>query len=312
MTLEALDLEPFGFLPLAGGGGDGGDGGGGDASGDGGGDASGDGGGPGGGDDSGGDFGGFGDYGSGSTGYGATQGETGGFDTGSYGTADDNYGGTVSDDSGSGASPSGTGVAAGRSTGRGGPTAAAVNAMNALGVHSGTQADFSAALGKAASTGLSGKVAGGALGLMGALTPGVTGTGIGLAGKTTGNFGLNTHGATWGDVFSQSVPAGVTAMGAALGVPEAEVEAAMEAYNEAAGLNADQQPTVEPGGPDDYQAGGRYDPNRFMPKTGLAAPSGAATPAAPAAPKTVGGLYVPPVPDYVKRYASGAWGGPTG
>ena len=227
----------------------------------------------------------------------------------------------------SSAPPSGTEIAGGRSAGRGGPTAAAVDAMNTIGVHNATEQGFANALGKAAQTGLSGKVAGGMLGMLGAMTPGVTGTAIGIAGRATpnaqgerGNFGLTTHGATWGDVFSQSVPSGVNAMAQSLGIaPEAVAEglaaandSMMAQHNEIVG-----DPNDAIGDPDDYQSGGRHDPNRFMPKTGLAAsggsgPAAPAAPAAPASPKTVGGLYTPPVPDYVKRYASGAWGGPQG
>ena len=224
---------------------------------------------------------------------------------------------------GSGSS-SGAGIAGGRSAGRGGPTAAAVDAMNTIGVHNATEQGFANALGKEAQTGLSGKVAGGMLGMLGAMTPGITGTAIGIAGRATpnaqgqrGNFGLTTHGATWGDVFSQSVPSGVNAMAQSLGIaPEAVAEglaaandSMMAQHNEIVG-----DPNDATGEPDDYQTGGRYDPNRFMPKTGLAGGGAAAptAPAAPAAPKTVGGLYTPPVPDYVKRYASGSWGGPQG
>ena len=295
MTLEALDLEPFGFLPLAGGGGDDG--------GDAGGDASGDGGGPSG-DDGGND---------------GPASDSGGYDPSA---GDDNMGGPAAA-AAAAAAPSGsegsdpgdgTGIAGGRSAGRGGPTAAAVNAMNTIGVHNATEQGFAQALGKAAQTGLSSKVAGGALGLMGAMTPGMTGTAIGLAGKATrgGNFGLNTHGATWGDVFSQSVPAGVNAMAQSLGIAPEAVAEGLAAANESMMAQNNEimgDPIDALGDTDDYQAGGRYDPNRFMPeKTGLAPEK----PAAPEAPKTVGGIYTPPVPDYVKRYASGSWGGPTG
>ena len=216
MTLDALDLEPFGFLPLAGGGGSsGGDDGGDDGSGD----ASGDGGGPSGSDD----------------------------------------GGPSSDPS-----DGNNGISGGRSAGRGGPTAAEVDAMNAIGVHSGTEQDFADALGKASSTALSGRAAQAALGLLGAMTPGLTGTAIGLGTKAGKN---NPYGATLADVFSQSTPEGIAAMAEALGIDPAAVEAAMDAHNEAAGLNADQQPSHEPGG-DDFSGTSRSAAGGAVPRPG--------------------------------------------